>query len=191
MQAIQRCIAIMEALRKQDPTSVVVRHQIAMAYEYQGKVWMQLGSYDKAIALYRRSQDMCEALAAADPADMVTRSQILVDYGARSEALARQGSMDDAIREARKMIALAAEYQKGPVGLSAKSGAISHHALGKVFAIGRRWPEARDAFQASVAAWRNLPNAEAYRGFVPGPPDAEAGLREAVKHAGNSADPLR
>lgn len=183
MQAIQRCLTVMEALRKQDPSSVGVRHQIAMAHEFEGRVWKQLGQLDKALACYRRSLEMSEALAAADPADSTARLQIVVDHGAIAESLSLKGSLDEALRTSRRMIALASEYRAGSLGVAGrKNEAAAYYSLGSVYAVAKRWLEARTAFEMSVDSWRRLPNAESYRFFVPGPGDADAGLREAARH---------
>jgi eukaryotic-like serine/threonine-protein kinase len=177
---LRRAIPILEKEHSGDPSNTDIPHVLALAYIWQGEISIRTGIPREASEAYRKAIAVLES--SNDLKDANTQGELASSYTKLASSLTRIGDLPEAATASKKALDIIQPLAsaKNPPALYVSADA--NYVMGEVErAIAVRsaadqqrqhWIEARDSYQKSQDAWRQIssPGAVSPAGYLCGNP---------------------
>ena len=180
LSMIEKAIPILEKEHNGDPANTDIPHVLALAYVWQGEVSIRTGIPPEASEAYRKAIAVLES--SSDLKDANTQGELACSYTKLASSLTRIGDLQEASTASKKALDIIQPLAsaKNPPALYVSADA--NYVMGEVeraiavhSAVDQQrqhWIEARDWYQKSQDAWRQIssPGAVSPAGYLCGNP---------------------
>jgi tetratricopeptide (TPR) repeat protein len=110
LRSIEESLAILEPVRKANPTSVVITNRVALLRQYAGYRLRRMGRINEAGEQFREALANLEALLNAPNPTVISNPGALDSEEGLAEIYAVQGDRDKALEHAQHAVARAEQY---------------------------------------------------------------------------------
>ena len=150
----QTAIALQSRISSADPQNVQARFDLAASYANLGDVFRRLKKLTDAATTERAAISIFEEGLGKDPAQSQPRRHLGVAYETLGQIFFAQGNLRAALETGQKALSiLEAETIRRS---SARYVADCYLDLGNVYSAMQNWEAARDSYEKSLGAWREL-----------------------------------